>query len=802
MQYKIKSVRLKNFKCFDSSKYYEFSLDDTKNPIILTGPNGFGKTTFFDAIELIFSNKITRFNESIEKGNTDLQKNVLLNEADSDGFITCTLINNQRDCLSLLARIDHGMHKVAYPESITYGLIHDNVPTEDLDECIAEYSDWRRSITEFDEIKYSKENFAVYYYVSQAESVHFLKQSITQRKDAMNALLDLGDVDSWITFLQEKLIGKTTSSSGVAINDEIKSLDVKINEDIEQLKLIGTIDATQEKQEFIRILQAEKMDSIPLWDIEKLEDVDITELEKGIRDIDRISYLVKDYDDYRNHQWNKKLENAMTTGTDDYILSREYVENEKIDIDRIKQSIETKNRIIEIYNYSAFLRQKDIDPREYSAEGMTKLKQLSPECVLFDIDEVGGECSKLIEMSKELSSKQIVIKKLESARAELRDANDELNKIGDKCPYCGHSYGDSIKLKEAYEAAHTLLKEENGEELNTYNALIKQINEIIKESRTALNKELGDLDEAGIAHILNEVKKLSSFVSDKKRVENVEMLIPFVKVEKAFEDMREAEQKVELQRIFIAAKKAFTNEDFTNNLRSYDYDGLYSEYPEIDWTKQESFRKQKNVDSKKSYIKAAINSKKNQKASEINTRIRVNIKKWQQLKIVRDDLKNIQKIYSDAIESYKNQILKRLRVPLLIYTGKILQDYQNGLGVFISKDEMRFVTNGDVKHDILNTFSSGQLSGFVLAFLFSMNKQYVKDSEDDLGFILIDDPVQTMDDINISSMIEVLRNDFEDRQIILSTHEADKENYILYKFFKYNRIGQSFNVKDQLYSVG
>ena len=149
----------------------------------------------------------------------------------------------------------------------------------------------------------------------------------------------------------------------------------------------------------------------------------------------------------------------------------------------------------------------------------------------------------------------------------------------------------------------------------------------------------------------------------------------------------------------------------------------------------------------------------------------------------------------------KNQILKRLRVPLLIYTGKILQDYQNGLGVFISKDEMRFVTNGDVKHDILNTFSSGQLSGFVLAFLFSMNKQYVKESEDDLGFILIDDPVQTMDDINISSMIEVLRNDFKDRQIILSTHETDKENYILYKFFKYNRIGQSFNVKDQLYGV-
>lgn len=801
MQYRIKSVRLKNFKCFDSSKYYEFILDDKKNPIILTGPNGFGKTTFFDAIELIFSKRITRFNVTIEKGNMDLQKNVLLNEADSDGFIVCTLINEQRECLSLFAKIDHGMHKVAYSDSITYGIMHESIPTEDLDEYIAECSDWRGSITEFDEIKYSKENFAVYYYVSQAESVHFLKQSITQRKDAMNALLDLGDVDNWIIFLQEKLIGKNASSPNVIINDEIKSLDTKINEDIDQLKSIGAIGESDEKYEFFHIIQLEATDSIPLWDSEKIDGVDIIELEKGVRDIDRISYLVKDYEDYKNYLWNKKLEAAIASGTDDFILSHVYVENEKIDIDRIKQVIESNNRTIEIFNNSAFLRQKDIIPKVYSAEGMTKLKQLFPECVLFDIEEVEITCSKLNEMDKTLSSKQAVIKKLENARAALQEANEKLNENGDKCPYCGHPYGESKKLKEAYEAAHALLEEENGEELNNYNELLKQLGEIIKESKTALNKEIGTFDEADISAILDEVKQLSSFVSDKKRVENVEILIPFAKVDKAFENMGKQEQKIELQRMFIAAKKTFANEDFTYNLISYDYDGLLKEYPTIEWSEQKLLLNEQMVNSKKSYIKAAINSKKNEKANEINTRIRENVRKWQCWKGIREELKNIQKIYSDAIDSYKNQILKKLRVPLLIYTGKILQDYQNGLGVFISKDEMRFVTNGDVKHDILNTFSSGQLSGFVLAFLFSMNKQYVKESEDDLGFILIDDPVQTMDDINISSMIEVLRNDFKDRQIILSTHETDKENYILYKFFKYNRIGQSFNVKDQLYGV-
>ena len=801
MQYKIKSVRLKNFKCFDGSKYYEFSLDDTKNPIILTGPNGFGKTTFFDAIELIFANKITRFNEAIENGKTDLQKNVLLNEADSDGFIVCTLINGNRECLSLIARIDHGMHKVNYSDSIMYAMINASIATENLDRYIRECLDWRKSISEFDVLKYSKENFAVYYYISQAESVHFLKQSVIQRKDAMNALLDLGEVDSWMKFLQDKLIGKNTLTPNVLINEMIKLLDNKINEDIEQLKSLGANNESSCEFEYFNIINLGSMSNFPLWDSEKLEKVDVSELERGVKDIDRISHLVKEYGDYENHLWNKKLETAMVSGVEDYLLSRDYVKDKKIDIDSIKHVIELKNRIITIFNNSAFLRSKEIVPGEFSADGMRKLKQLFPEGVLFDIEDVQRMCTNLNEMSKKLSSKQAVIRKMENARLSLHEANEEFDRNTDICPYCGRQYGESIKLEEAYKAARALLEKENGEELKKYNELLKHLEEAVKESKNALNKEIGSLNDSDVTSVLDEVRRLSSFISDKKRVERVEMLNPLIVVDKAFEDMGKKEQKNELQRIFIESKKAFSSVDFTNNLSTYGYDSLLEEYPNIEWTQQNLFRDEKMIDNKKNYIKAAINSKKNEKANEIKARTKMNIRKWQTLKTIREDLKNIQKVYSDAIASYKNQILKRLRVPLLIYTGKILQDYQNGLGVFISKDEMRFVTNGDVKHDILNTFSSGQLSGFVLAFLFSMNKQYVKESEDDLGFILIDDPVQTMDDLNISSMIEVLRNDFKDRQIILSTHETDKENYILYKFYKYNRIGQSFNVKDQLYGI-
>lgn len=59
MSNRIVNLRIKNFKCFDNSRFYEFRIDGSKNPVILSGPNGFGKTTFFDAIEIMFSNQIT-----------------------------------------------------------------------------------------------------------------------------------------------------------------------------------------------------------------------------------------------------------------------------------------------------------------------------------------------------------------------------------------------------------------------------------------------------------------------------------------------------------------------------------------------------------------------------------------------------------------------------------------------------------------------------------------------------------------------------------------------------------------------
>ena len=51
--------------------------------------------------------------------------------------------------------------------------------------------------------------------------------------------------------------------------------------------------------------------------------------------------------------------------------------------------------------------------------------------------------------------------------------------------------------------------------------------------------------------------------------------------------------------------------------------------------------------------------------------------------------------------------------------------------------------------------------------------------------IAIDDPIQTIDDINLWGLIETLRHDFDDHFLLLSTHERDYRDLLAYKLDKW-----------------
>jgi len=119
------------------------------------------------------------------------------------------------------------------------------------------------------------------------------------------------------------------------------------------------------------------------------------------------------------------------------------------------------------------------------------------------------------------------------------------------------------------------------------------------------------------------------------------------------------------------------------------------------------------------------------------------------------------------------------------------------MGLFISdKNGIRFLVNPKNSYDAIFTMSSGQLAILILAFTLTLNKRYSQNK-----MLFVDDPVQTLDELNISSLIDLLRNEFSDRQIFLSTHEDKMSAFMRYKFQKYGLDTSRFSFKENYFVV-
>lgn len=800
MQYKIVGLRVKNFKCFDNSKFYEFCIDYEKNPVILSGPNGFGKTTFFDAVELIFSKNITRLDKDIEKKTTNLGKNILLNEANEDGYVVLTLKNEKNEYLTLFAKILKENHKIEVESSIYYGEVKESISAERLDDFLNNYDMWKDAIDNETLIKYRNENFNVYYYISQAESVHFLKKTITDRKNAMNVLLNTGFIDDRKKLILE-LIGSKSGVKGCPINDEISNLEIELKKKASKLKSLiqDNVHDENENAENVDLGLYIKDEKLFFWDNSSLSDEDIVEIRRGIYEIESLISFLENENDYRNYQWNKEIQQLLTgKSINDFVNYREYIINNFVSMKKAEQQLEKWDSTIQIYNRSLLFRQEIPEANSYKEADVLALKELIPELSEYDFTLIKSISNEITNLKNTLSTNQKAIDKLTTARNALKSAKNEYDEQGRICPYCNTKFNNETYLNDGFEEVATLLQSESGNTGERIARKSKEFESAVKIVKEIIHSYVDGLDENIINLLLQRKTSLKEFISDVGRVTNVEKVVKYLANADCVLETDEDNTAMDIQRILSGLIKGIQKKEFDELYTKHNYGRV----EELYGTRFEDIKNQIPIEMLKKkcqYLDKMVWEKENTEIHTIKKEMKELIVRKEKVTKVRKRLNELSKLYDTAVEEYKNVTLKQLRVPLLIYTGKILQDYQNGLGVFVSKDEMRFVSNGDAKLDILNTFSSGQLSGFVLAFLFAMNKQYIRKSSDDIGFILIDDPVQTMDDINISSLIEVLRNDFADKQIILSTHEMDKENYILYKFYKYNKIGQSFNVKDEIY---
>uniref|UniRef100_UPI0036DCC7CB purine NTPase n=1 Tax=Photorhabdus sp. RM322S TaxID=3342825 RepID=UPI0036DCC7CB len=153
---------------------------------------------------------------------------------------------------------------------------------------------------------------------------------------------------------------------------------------------------------------------------------------------------------------------------------------------------------------------------------------------------------------------------------------------------------------------------------------------------------------------------------------------------------------------------------------------------------------------------------------------------------LRGTLEKVERTYAD-------HTISEIELIFHIYSRRLIQNYQRGLGLFIESREgnqLRFLTAEKSDHDAVLSMSSGQVSALSLAFFLSLNKVYAR-----VPLILIDDPSQSLDEVNVASLTDLLRCELKHRQLILSSHEEDISSYMRYRFTKAGLSTRSLNMQ-------
>ncbi|MBQ3514089.1 MAG: AAA family ATPase [Lachnospiraceae bacterium] len=764
----INRLYMENYKLF-SSKEIVFA---GAMLLIFDGPNGYGKTSIFDAIELLITGKMSRVKEcDAINGNLSYDTIFFAKNKDKDviikgEFVQCN--NDEKIVIGAKIGIDEIKGKQVNPKNIFDSINFYILPQYDI--SIDEWQSYKcnERINTIREKYFGKQDideYTLFHYIRQEDRLAYFKQNEASRSKTIEDLLGVEN--------ERKKLNDIKTKHRI-LKNKCKEIDSEI-------KKKKTVLEQKPKNSHHDVIYQRILEGDYPWDREQVA------FGNEKRD-ETLQQYYFELEGLKSYVENKQYHNIYDAITDFnkipkqyqlYVLKAHMMKKQKIDFDELFKS------------YSALLflkKQKElIDEKEYYG---IKFQQL---CLELKIDEnivnkLVTEQQRLTQLSKKQSELQSSVNNLLKIRDSLRSKQESIYVDSSVCPYCGYDWQEHRILEKHFDETRVIINRLLEGEGEQYNIQVKKVEKII--------------DDEVMSSLKNKIELLKNDNS--------------IRIISNFED------KVQLIAFMSLAEKAF-NHVYANVVNDMKDNAQFEEIAEVVLTKISGMI----VEIPNAYIEAnekmnfsLINRKynlSNEKAQNITVEQIEDKKKYinnqyymsfesllnevQELEKVRETLNEIEKQvkgYSDSLSAamgkYKKQIIDEIEIPFFVYSSRLLQSYQGGQGVLMENDgdAIRFKAPGS-EHDILYTMSSGQLSAVLLAFSLAMNKIYAGDG---IKTIFIDDPIQCMDDINMISFVELLRREFLDYQIILSTHEEDFSNYIRYKFKKYGLLAKAITLKE------
>lgn len=777
MKVRIKRIEIEGFKCFQSfSRSFQ-----SENIIIFDGPNGFGKTSFYDAIEFLFTGQVRRYE--------DLVKNIVDNRSNNQDGSPLLSKDYEGENLSIKAELEINGETVFLMRKESAGTLRaqQRISSTKLPLYRLESFEDDNPEHEDNEAEYLKqylgrdyvENFEYLNYIEQQENIYLLKRPDKGRADAIAHLFKTSEFQNKIKLITEvkKKINKLCSADAktelAQKKQELEKQEQNFNEsEIEQQAykcLINWKDVT--------------------WDKEKI-DVPISRFLEWLDtegELEGILRLITNQAEYKKERENRKIKELL----EDKFLLRQYIQYWKY----IESEPEYSGSLAlhnEIDNFlesfeDGVLGHIENDPFVLSEN----LKDILKRADNIDYDAYTASLERIKSVKSRASSFSIMLTQIQSARQNLiekflmhsSDFHHEAN-----CPLCGYSWEDLEKLKKEFieQEKHFkgLIEKENAELNQAVEAFVKQHWIVIKGTLVAFKRE-HKVDKEFVIQLQEAAKKqeelhrvnkalIARHIHVTKYIEEANVEHDKWGINAFLKEISSKIKKVDHEKIFANYDAIFTD-IFDNNFSNLNAVSIDDAKNKILFIRSQ-FALKRSEDIQRKHKEYADSESVFKRAEETCSRLR-----------------KLEKIYKTSLKNYQGRFIENIEILFHIYYGRIAQETKNSLGLFIKSDgsAIKFLEHHSKDTDAIFTMSAGQLAALVIAFTLALNKRF---SENKLLFI--DDPVQTLDELNVAGFIELLRNEFDDQQIFLSTHEDSISTYIRYKFKKFGLQHERLSFKD------
>ena len=768
MNWKITRIEIYSFKAF---KHIDLDLG-TSSLLTLDGPNGYGKTSIFDAVELLLTGQIKRifnlFTTLMTKNKSNYDDNLLWNTRSGKKDLSIKIEFVDGDRRLVLAR--HAPVKTFETKTNNRADKFKHFALYELPDFDSNaYTTTNLRQDEFlDKIfgKNFRENFSFLNYLEQGQN-KLLHTRLDERKDALGNLFNISDIAAEIEncrSITNKLTKYLSDEKRKAEEDTLKNECTALREMVKAD--LGSV-------EYKKLSTAE---SVPGWDKEDpfpiyAQDVH-TQFLKSIR---KLGDLLPQKAAIRIRAENEAIEADINLHAE----SLNNLAQLGTDLNRLDDLDKTKGEIDQLAKATAIIKK---GASVITAEQARTLPGWATNRLAWFETQITTRD----DLQTKNTANDSAAAELARLKQKLLDEHAKLYPDDKFCPLCGADWEAHASMLNAVENRVRKITDALGNDGKALVALITSMTAALATIEAYIQEREAILKPGynGVLHkALTEAKSRLPAIqqlAERLRAEGIQITFTFnddeVMVATRLEELRN------LMRSKKTDEPLVPPEDWRQTI-----DAVFKDLKDF------YIFDTQDLKNKELYITIKANEAQSSRLQKCVENLQKFQRENEAANKAKDKVNKLLSTLKKAEQKYADQTISAIELIFHIYSGRLIQNYQRGLGLFIESQDgkqLRFLTAEQSDHDAVMSMSTGQVSALGLAFFLSLNKVYA-----DVPLILIDDPSQSLDEVNVASLTDLLRCELKHCQLIVSSHEEDISAYMRYRFNRAGLTTSSLNMQ-------